>query len=85
MKTEEHKKVMELIVEFDKNPKAFENSPAKELIMERKNINEKEKNLAKEIIDFQNDIEAKMINYSTRMMKLKGTSEYIGEKILEVI
>lgn len=78
-------KVVEILKDFEKNTKDYDNSPAKELIMERKDIADKEKSLAKEIIIFQDDIEKKMMGFSTELLKLKGIREYIDNKILVVI
>jgi len=85
IKTVTNKKIAKLIEEFDSNPNAFNDSPLKDLILERKDVADKERLYVKEIKEFQQQIMNKLKEASDNFLKMKGQIEYIENKLLKMM
>lgn len=80
---EQNKKAIAIVAVHDNNPAEFEGRPEKPFIIEYKEMKAQERALAVEIKEYQEKIEKDMMDFSTRMMKLKGAVDYVADKIVK--
>lgn len=83
MKSLVNKEVAEVLEAFEKDPNAYNGSPIKELLMERKDMAVKEKNFAEDMIKIQERIATELAEKAQNLTMLRGQIVYIEGKILE--
>lgn len=77
--------VNEILKHYQEKPSDFDNSPIKEMLVERQNLEDKKRKLAGQINDYNKEIEEKMMAFSKDMLKQQGIIDYVEEKIVEAM
>jgi len=83
LKSLTNKQVAALLLQFDKNPAIFEGNALGTLLMERKDMADKERLYVSEMIMLQEKINTELGKKAQELTMLRGQVVYVENKILE--
>jgi len=83
MKVLVNKKIAEMLNAIQKDPRLYDGTLTKELLLERMSLADKERAFSKRIVEIRKDFEAKLTEEAHGLTKLRGSIEYVEGKILE--